>query len=245
MNPLRLIGIVGQTGSGKTSLSYQIADHIIKQGLKPVIILADSRTLFKELDIASAKPSKSQLSTYKHQMVDILNPGQKYTVYQYQQAVKTIFGNLADNEIPILVGGSGLYFDATIYDYQFPQDKSDRDRNTTKYQTKIFGFHYPRQELRARLAERLDLMIEEGLIKEVEEIMVAYGSNCIALRSTTANRARDYLLGLETMEETRRLIVRDNLSLAKRQFTWFKRNREISWNLPLAQILGEVDSLVQ
>lgn len=244
MQAKKIIGVVGQTGSGKTALSYQIADYLISRGQEPIIILADSRTLYKDLNIASAKPDQTWLDQYQHRMVDILDVNQGYTVYQYQQAVKDILGQLGQKQIPVLVGGSGLYFDSVIYDYQFSDQEGDQDRKELKYQVEIFGLCYPKPELKSRIIKRLDQMLEAGLLKEIEGVIRKHGADCIALRSIVANRIRDYLLGLNNITETRRLIVADNLSLAKRQMTWFKRTPEIDWNLDDQQISERLGDLI-
>jgi len=106
----RVIVIVGATCSGKTSLALKLADKINTE-----IISADSRQIFKFLDIGTAKPSKNELSKIKHNFIDSLNPTESFNVSRYEtESLKIIDDLQKSGKIPIVVGGSGLYIKAIV-----------------------------------------------------------------------------------------------------------------------------------
>ncbi len=111
------IVILGPTASGKTGMSLEIAKNIGNTE----IICADSRTIYRGMDIGTAKPSHEELEIVPHHLLDILDPDQPYSAAQFQkqanQLIKEIKGR---GNIPMLVGGSGLYIFSVIYEYSFP-----------------------------------------------------------------------------------------------------------------------------
>lgn len=119
------IAIVGETASGKTAAAIDIAEHIDGE-----IICADSRTVYKGLDIGTAKPTSAQQQRIKHHLVDILEPDQTYSAAQFQiDANKCIQDIQSRNKVPIIVGGTGLYVDALLYNFHFPKHVSSQDRD--------------------------------------------------------------------------------------------------------------------
>jgi len=119
-----LVVIVGPTASGKTSLAIDIANRYDGE-----IICADSRTIYKGMDIGTAKPSQSEQQIVPHWGLDLVEPGQYYSAADFKQyANKKIDEIRSRGRIPILVGGTGLYIDAVIFDYQFgpPIDENFR-----------------------------------------------------------------------------------------------------------------------
>lgn len=112
-----LIVILGSTASGKTGLSLQIA----KELGNTEIICADSRTIYKSMDIGTAKPTKEEQEVAPHHFLDIVDPDQRYSAAEFQQRAKVLIQEIRDRgNTPILVGGSGLYIFSIIYDYSFP-----------------------------------------------------------------------------------------------------------------------------
>lgn len=115
-NQLPLVVIVGPTASGKTSLAIDIAKKFNGE-----IICADSRTVYKGLDIGTAKPSLYEQNTVKHWIIDLCSPNEKFSAYEFKKLANSIIKEIRDrNKIPIIVGGTGLYVDAVLYDYEFP-----------------------------------------------------------------------------------------------------------------------------
>lgn len=110
-----IIVITGPTAVGKTKLSIEVAKKINGE-----IINADSTQIFKNLDIATAKVTKEEKENIPHHLIDIKDINENYTVYDYQlDARKKIKEIQEKNKTPILVGGTGLYIKAALYDYKF------------------------------------------------------------------------------------------------------------------------------
>ncbi len=112
---IQLLVVVGPTASGKTSLGIDLA-----QRLDGEIICADSRTVYKDLDIGTAKPTTQERAAVPHHLLDIIAPDKFFTAAKFKQlAVKAIDETQNRGKLPIIVGGSGLYIDSVLYDYQF------------------------------------------------------------------------------------------------------------------------------
>ncbi len=112
-----LIAIAGPTAVGKSALALSLA-----QTLNGEILCADSRQIYKDLDIGTAKPSLAEQALVPHHLFDIANLRETYTVAQYRQAAETAIAEVQSRgKIPILVGGTGLYFRTLLYDYQIPK----------------------------------------------------------------------------------------------------------------------------
>jgi tRNA dimethylallyltransferase len=112
---LPLVVIVGPTASGKTSLAVTLAGRF-----RGEIICADSRTIFKDMDIGTAKPSLSERAGVPHWGLDLIAPGERYTVVDFKQYAEQKIDEIRSRgHIPFLVGGTGLYVDSVIFDYQF------------------------------------------------------------------------------------------------------------------------------
>lgn len=110
-----LVVIVGPTASGKTSLALTLAERFGGE-----IIAADSRTVYKGMDIGTAKPTTAERKEVSHHLLDICEPNQVFTVADFQRlAQKTINDISSRGKLPLLVGGSGLYVDAVIYSFSF------------------------------------------------------------------------------------------------------------------------------
>jgi len=110
-----LLAIVGLTASGKTNLAYRLA-----MDLNGEIVNADSVSLRKQLKIGADKPPQYMLDHVKHHLIDEIELEEKITVYDYQKKAKTMIANIQSRKkIPILVGGSNLYINSVLYDYNF------------------------------------------------------------------------------------------------------------------------------
>ena len=119
----KVIAIVGPTGVGKTKLSIILAKH-----LNGEIINADSTQVYKGLDIATAKVTEEEKENIVHHLFDIKNINEDYTVYDYQLDSRKIIDDIIKRgKTPILVGGTGLYVKACLYDYKFEEENIKYD----------------------------------------------------------------------------------------------------------------------
>ncbi len=133
-----LIVIVGPTASGKSNLAIEVAKQVNGE-----ILCADSRTVYKGMDIGTAKPSLEEQAGIPHWGIDLVEPSARFTVVQFQHyANKKIKDIRARNKIPIMVGGSGLYIDSVLFSYQFPappsHEKMQKLKNMTIEQLKEY-----------------------------------------------------------------------------------------------------------
>lgn len=117
----KIIVIVGPTGVGKTKLSIALAKK-----LNGAIINADSRQIYKELNIGTAKITETAKENIPHYLFDLKSVTEDYSVFEYQQAGRQVIKQIfKQKKTPIIVGGTGLYIKALLYDYQFKTKKSD------------------------------------------------------------------------------------------------------------------------
>ena len=122
---VNLLAIVGPTASGKTGLSIAIAKKI-----RGEIIAADSRTVYKRLDIGTAKPTDQEQQGIPHFGLDLVGPGQTFSVGDFKTYADTKIHDIQNRgNIPLLVGGTGLYIDAVLYDYSLAPPNSDLRKN--------------------------------------------------------------------------------------------------------------------
>lgn len=113
-----IIVITGPTAVGKTKLSIELAKK-----LNGEIINADSTQIFKGLDIATAKATEQEKENIIHHLIDIKDINENYTVYDYQKDCRNVIKKILDKKkTPILVGGTGLYIKAVLYDYKFEEE---------------------------------------------------------------------------------------------------------------------------
>ena len=114
----RVIVVVGPTGVGKSKLAIEVAKE-----LNGEIINADSTQVYKGMEIATAKVSKEQLKDVKHHLISFKDWEEDYSIYHYQQDCRRVIDNIiARGKVPIIVGGSGLYIKASLYNYDLKQN---------------------------------------------------------------------------------------------------------------------------
>ncbi len=122
MNKGKILVIIGPTASGKSALAIEIAEKFNGE-----IVSADSRQIYRGMDIGTAKPGKKELAAVKHYLINIKNPNQNYSVGQYKKdAVGVINKIIKSGKTPILVGGTGLYVDAIVKNLEFPEVKENK-----------------------------------------------------------------------------------------------------------------------
>jgi tRNA dimethylallyltransferase len=128
---LPLVVIVGPTASGKTKVAIELAE---KHGGE--IICADSRTIYKGMDIGTAKPTKEEQARVPHWGIDLVEPGERFTAADFKQYAKAKMHDIRSrNHIPFLVGGTGLYIDSVLFDYQFGSEGNPEMRRKLEEMT--------------------------------------------------------------------------------------------------------------
>ena len=260
-----IICIVGPTGVGKTKLSVALAKKY-----HGIIVNCDSMQVFKKLDIGTAKVTEKEKEGISHYLFDIKEPTEEYTVYDYQKDLRSILEKYKDKNI-IIVGGTGLYLKAGLYDYRFTKEnkKTDfsnlsneeiyklvlkKDPNTKihknnrirlerflnkeeqeivepkkLYNHLIIGLTTKREKLYERINNRVDEMINNGLIEEVKRL---YDEN-IRTKPLTGGigykELYDYFDGKTSLDEAIYRIKQNSRHYAKRQYTFFNNQLDVKW----------------
>lgn len=268
----KLITILGPTASGKTALAIHLALKYHGE-----IICADSRTIYRGLDIGTAKPNAQERRQVKHYLLDIVNPDVSFSAQQFKvaanQAIELVS---AAGALPFLVGGSGMYIDAVLFDYQFRNPRfypdigldgksltelveiattkypreiaqidaknrrrveqlvlkgptKDNDRKRQKIDSLVLGLKPNLPQLKQNIEARAEKMLNNGLVQEVEELVRRWGADNVLWQTTGYSAMMKYLAGEVSLDEARQLIIKDTLALAKKQITWFRRNKFIHW----------------
>lgn len=287
MEKPKVIVIEGPTASGKTALSIELAKKINGE-----IVSADSMQIYQEMNIGTAKPDEKEKQGISHYVMDCIKPNERFSVAQYQkEAKKAIQTILEKGKIPIVVGGTGLYIDALLYEITYPEietdlfyrktleerveiegledlykearqidpdamqkiSKNDQKRimrvleiyhQTGKTKTQlekesrseqipydyhVFAIRWEREELYSRINQRVDNMIEKGLIAEVQALCQKYKQFPTALQGLGYKEVQAYLQGKATKEEMIEILKRETRRYAKRQMTWFRKNKQVIW----------------
>ena len=263
----KVIVILGQSATGKSILAVKIAKKINGE-----IISADSRQVYKNLNIGAGKISKEEMRGIKHYLIDVINPKYKFTVIKYKKlAEEKIKEIMQRNKVPIICGGTGFYIDAITKGVIFPKvppniklrkkllqksatalfyklEKLDprRAKNIDKnnkvrliraieiaktlgkvpkitevkpmYEFLKIGLYLLAPKLKKRIEKRVKKMFQNGLLKEIKKLKKAGISD---------KRLREF--GFEYDKPTPEKVIAETLKYAKRQMTWFKRDKEIKW----------------
>jgi hypothetical protein len=276
-NKTPLIVIVGPTASGKTSLAINLAEIYGGE-----IICADSRTVYKDMDIGTAKPSYEDCQRVPHWGIDLIYPYEYFSAAEFKQyALKKIEDIRSRNKIPFLVGGTGLYIDAIVFDYKFG-NKSDVKKRTLleklnieelwKYcrknnielpdnynnkryvircieqgginnnrkveinnNTIVVGISTDRDNLRKRIKDRIEQFFDNNVVEEAKILGKIYGWDNRAMSGNIYPILHKYIDNEIGIEEAKVEIFYRDWHLAKRQMTWFRRNKNIEW-LELNQV---------
>lgn len=280
----KIIVVLGPTASGKSALAVKIAKKFNGE-----IISADSRQIYRGMNIGTAKPAKHELSSISHHLIDIKNPDQNYTVAEYKRnAIKTIKKVIGKKKLPILIGGTGLYIKAIIDNLDIPKVKPNfnlrkkLEKEIEKYGLKYvfkklikldpeavyivdpnnprriiraleialktkkpfsaqrqagrplfkffeIGIKIPKIELEARIGRRVDEMIKDDLAHEVKKIIEKYGEKQQSFDAIGYREIIEYLNKKISLDETIDLIKKNTWAYAKRQMTWFSKDKRIRW----------------
>ena len=234
-----LLVIIGETASGKSALALKIAEELGGE-----IVCADSRTVYAGMDVGTAKPNQEQQERVQHHLLDVVKPNQSFTVVDFKKQAEAAIQDITTRgKLPILVGGSGLYIDAVIFDYQFPASASDRDsvnprhlggdvkatKSQIRQNTLVVGMALSEETLQQRIENRVNTMFNTGLRQEVGRLGSIYDPNVEPLKSIGYGEWQAYFEGTQTIQQTKEKIIVNTRKLAKKQRTWFKRNQDINW----------------
>lgn len=286
----KLVAIVGTTASGKSSLGIDLAKHYNGE-----IISADSRQVYRHLNLGTGKVTKEEMAEVKHYLIDILDLNQPFSVAHFQKlAYEVIDDVLKRGHLPFLVGGTGLYTRAVVEGYNLsdvPPDIEkrkmleglDRDElslrleklgekvsddeptrrlirrleklekgvksenlSHPRYDVLQLGLTFDREELYSRIGLRLDERIKEGMIDEVREV-VKLGATPEFLEGLGLEYRLTYryITGkYRNFEEYREDLFKQIRHFAKRQMTWFRKEKNIVWLDSKGDYLQEAISLI-
>ena len=281
-----LVVIVGPTAVGKTHLALRLAGEVGAE-----IVSADSRQVYRGMDVGTDKPTAEERQRVPHHLVDIVNPDEEFTLARYQDlAYAAIDDVLARGKVPFLVGGTGLYIKAVMEGWNIPRVRPNEALRTELYQEaevkggealharlhqvdpvaaeKIdprnvrrviralevyletgrpiselqrrrpppyrvlqIGLTMARAALYRRIDQRVDRMIERGLVEEVRGLVEqGYGYELPAMSGLGYRQIGCYLRGEISLEEAIRLIKRDTRRFVRQQYNWFRLDDEgIRW----------------
>ena len=283
-----MIILTGPTAVGKTAASIELAKAVNGE-----IISADSMQVYKYMDIGSAKITKEEMDGVPHHLVDALDPMEDFNVVCFQQMAKAAMEGIYERgHIPIVVGGTGFYIQALLYDIDFTENENDDSyRKELEEMAKEKGeeflhsqlalvdpesaeqihFHNVKRVIRAlefyhqtgkkisehnaeerekesayhsayfvltddrarlydRIDRRVDLMMEQGLLQEVEHLRDrGLKREDVSMQGLGYKELFGYFDGEYSLEEAVRIIKRDTRHFAKRQLTWFRRERDVIW----------------
>ena len=160
----KLIVVCGPTATGKTAKSIEIAKKINGE-----VISADSRQVYKYLDIGTAKITAEEMETIPHYMIDVVEPHEKFSVAQYKKMTQEIINDIhSRGKTPILVGGTGMYIDAIIYNRNFPEVPPNQELREKLEAMDIAQLFTLLAELDPERAEAIDKDNRVRLVRAIE-----------------------------------------------------------------------------
>ena len=233
-----IYAVVGPTGVGKTKFSITLAKALGNS----VIINCDSMQIYKELNIGVAKIKEEEKDGIPHYLFDIKSIFDDYNAYDYQKDGRFLIDKfLKENKNIIIVGGTGLYLKALLYDYTF----DDKKTNKLLYDAKIIALSCDRDKLYERINNRVDKMFEEGLLLEARNL---YKQNINTRAVNTAigyKELYEYFDNKISLEDAKEKIKQNSRRYAKRQFTFFKHQFDnICWididNISLEEVVSNI-----
>lgn len=213
--------VVGPTGVGKTKLSIMLAKK-----LDAVVFNADSMQVYKELNIGTAKIKKEEMEGVPHYLFDIVSISDEFNAFKYQQMGRQLLDKFNDKNI-VIVGGTGLYIKALLYDYTFDENEN---RNKKLYDFKIIGLTRDRTHLYQIINDRVDQMISNGLIEEAKSLFIKNYDKRALNTAIGYKEIFSYFKGDLSKEEAIEKIKQNSRHYAKRQYTFFNNQFDnIKW----------------
>ena len=192
----KIIIILGPTGSGKSSLAVELAKEF-----SGAIISADSRQVYKGLDIGTAKITKKEMQGVPHYMLDIVKPNQEFTLVNFQEKVFKIIEELnKKNTLPFLVGGTGLYIQAIVDNLQIPEGKPDKELRAELEMLTNNQLMAKLKKLDPVSLESIDTENRRRLIRALEVAMQT-GQSFVGQQKKSQPKVRALQLGLNPPRE--------------------------------------------
>ncbi|MBE9036310.1 tRNA (adenosine(37)-N6)-dimethylallyltransferase MiaA [aff. Roholtiella sp. LEGE 12411] len=283
----KLIVICGATATGKSGLALALALR-----LGSVIISADSRQVYREFNIGTAKPTLAEQKLVPHYLIDICDPINIMTVADYQEQAQALINFPSHLFLPplslspplLMVGGTGLYIRSIVQGMKIPRVapqtrlrsqleslgqpqlyamlqqvdpvvtqkihpndlvrtlralevyyvtghpiSEQQGENPPDYPILQIGLDCNVEKLSARIKQRTEQMIADGLVAEVEYLCQKYGADLSLLNTLGYQEIKQYLAGNISLEEAIELTILHTRQFAKRQRTWFKAYPQIEW----------------
>ncbi len=238
MKSPKVIVVAGPTASGKTSLGIDLA---IKFGGE--IISADSRQVYRGLDIGSGKVTKKETRGVPHHLIDILEPEEKYNVYQFQKNCNKFIEEISSRgKIPVIVGGTGLYIESVVEQYRFASTPSllgegggagslqgreiDSHKLDLRPNTLVLNLNPDREQIKLNIQKRLlERWINQNMLLEVQNLINS-GVDKDWLKSLGLEYKflTQYIEGdFESEEDMLEKLNTATWQFAKRQITFLKR----------------------
>ncbi|PTL08190.1 tRNA (adenosine(37)-N6)-dimethylallyltransferase MiaA [Staphylococcus gallinarum] len=304
-----IIVLVGPTAVGKTEFSIELAKQFNGE-----IISGDSMQVYRHMDIGTAKISSDEMEGIPHYMIDILNPDEAFSAYEFKsRAEKLITEITGRGKTPIIAGGTGLYIQSLIHNYAFEDEEtisetdnkrvqekmasleplsnealhdylaefdpesakaihpnnrkrvvraieyyqktkkllSSRKKNaqyTENYDTLLLGIEMSRQTLYNRINNRVDIMLERGLIDEVKYLVEQGYESCQSMQAIGYKEIVPVIHNEMTIELATEKLKQHSRNYAKRQMTWFKNKLDVIWldkeTLTLSSMLRKVSAQI-
>ena len=310
MKPLIILS--GPTAVGKTELSIKLAHEADGE-----IISADSMQVYRTMDIGTAKIKPSEMDGIPHHLIDIIEPEDEWNVSLFAEHAKKAVNDIySRGKVPVLVGGTGFYIQALLYDVEFSEeDDNEIRKRLTKESTRLgahalherlkeidpvsaeiihennvkrviralefyelhhmpisehnktqserkspYDFRYfvlsdSREKIYDRIDRRVDKMLEAGLVDEVKGLMDrGLDLSYVSMQGLGYKEIYKYLTGEYTLDEAVYILKRDTRHFAKRQLTWFRREKELMMisredyendQLILEKMLKESDAILK
>jgi tRNA dimethylallyltransferase len=204
--------ICGPTGGGKTTLVRRLAE-----GLDLVAISADSRQIYREFDIGTAKPTTAEQARAPHACLDLIEPTSRYTAYAWAaEAVRAAEAAVQARRVPLVVGGAGFYVRALVHPVT-----ATAPAGADRYRA-----HYllidPGPVLATRIADRALAMVKAGWLEEVEALRQRIPERAPAWQACGYGAMRQHVEGRLTLDAALTQVTISTRQYAKRQRTWFR-----------------------
>lgn len=283
-----LVILTGPTAVGKTALSIKLASEIGGE-----IISADSMQVYRQMDIGSAKIKPEEMGGIPHHMIDILEPEEEFNVCLFEKLALEAMEQIYERgHIPVVVGGTGFYIQALLYQIDFTEEETDtayRDKlwqlgeekgnhylhellrkvdpksaeeihennrkrviralefyencgkpisthnkeqrqKTSAYNSCYFVLTDDRKKLYERIESRVDQMLSKGLVDEVRTLKErGCNASMVSMQGLGYKEILEYLDGRCSLLEAVEKIKKETRHFAKRQLTWFRREKDVIW----------------